>query len=404
MGVKKLILFLFWIFISHTGNAQWSYTMTVTQTGQCIPFPTHQKIYYNTKSACDAARQSDLSYSGSDWSFIGGKCTTTITCSPCIGSDVGNPGSGNGSGQSNSFGIPKSGEVSTNGPLDGKPIFTPHHSQAFEDWATEYKQLLESYGVTSILGNEDKYFKLLYNLWAERFKPKVKSPPPPPPPPPPPVPPASTKINSDASDVDLTGKKGTVKLLTTLEEQKNRDEWYQERIKEQGYTNLTEIGNDDVINGEKLAERSWGEAILRTALGRIDGLEGKIASWELNVADETFKNLNEAVSLLVSGDDEKADKLGNELLGGKVVYNATDAFITEELISAGSDKIVEIGIDKTSNLYKKRAVQSLVDKEQWGIGNLKKIIEVAKDGRENAELGYKWGGIGIELWQNKKGD
>ncbi|MCK9414096.1 MAG: hypothetical protein M0Q53_17475 [Prolixibacteraceae bacterium] len=404
---RKLILFLLLVFINYTGNAQWSYTMTVTQTGQCIPFPTHQTIYYNTKSACETARQGDLSYSGSDWSFIGGKCTTTITCSPCTGSDVGNQGSGNGSGQSSSFGIPKSGEVSTSGPLDGKPIFTPHHSQAFEDWATEYKQLLESYGVTSILGNEDKYFKLLYNLWAQRFKPKVQ-PPPVPPPPPPPVPPPPAKINEDASVVDLTGKKGTVKLLRSDEDIKRENDW----LKEKGYiltnsTNIEDIpsGSSNELDGMVakygLDMIKFGLCGLATpvAIGGVGGLAVTLfATAVISLGFEEVKALSNCVieencqtqsEILVNAipnviTDVTATGLGKAI--GKIAENSK--YVQEAVTNAKIEKGVIKGIARLSTVEMKISGK---------IANTAETIysfgyEFSAEGQTLNEIHKKWSG------------
>lgn len=207
---RKFFIALLFLFNAFAGNAQWTYTTTVKQTGRCIPYPTLGPIPYYTKSACEAARQSDLSNSGSDWSTFGdGSCTTIITCTPCTGSDIGNSGQGSSSGQSSLPGQTNPGDVSLQGPLNGNPFFTPHQSQAFEEWASEYKQLLASYGITSILGKnftiprtpltDDKYFNAAYTNLVINYTPKTK-----------PVSSIRTAPVQDASSVDLMGKKGLV--------------------------------------------------------------------------------------------------------------------------------------------------------------------------------------------------
>lgn len=74
------------------------------------------------------------------------------------------------------------GDVSSGNILEGKPFFTPHPSEAFEDWGEDYKQLLESYGIKSILGQKitpnqipltgDKDFDADYIKKSNSFKPK----------------------------------------------------------------------------------------------------------------------------------------------------------------------------------------------------------------------------------------
>ena len=52
------------------------------------------------------------------------------------------------------------GDVSPDGQFLGKPLFTSNPSQAFEDWAESYRKLLESYGIKSILGTNQNFFKI----------------------------------------------------------------------------------------------------------------------------------------------------------------------------------------------------------------------------------------------------
>lgn len=250
---RKLNVTLIIFFISFLGficpvSAQWNFIPQITISGPCSSGTAQAEIAaanatisslftglgLPTQSLCESIRQQILAIriSSPEYDIKGkyiGECSVFYTCTACMGSDIVTPGQGSLPGQVNP------GDVSINGILEGKPLFTPHQSQAFEEWSSEYKQLLESYGVTSILGNEDKYFKLLYDLWAERFKPKL--PPPPPPPPPSPLLPTSTKTNQDPSKVDLSSSSGVVSLLTTEEEQRKRDAW----MNDQGLDNLKTI-------------------------------------------------------------------------------------------------------------------------------------------------------------------
>ena len=85
-------------------------------------------------------------------SAVGG-CECHITCTPCSGVDI--PSSD----------AMEPGSISNNNQVDGKPLFTPHQSQAASDFWNDYKQQLKSYGVTSLYGGQ------LYRKKLEGFDP-----------------------------------------------------------------------------------------------------------------------------------------------------------------------------------------------------------------------------------------
>ena len=130
-----------------TAKAQgWTFTESIQQTGNCIPYPPYPSVVYATKEACESIRQSELNNSGSDWSMFGdGSCTTIITCSPCIGSG-GGPGP-TGSGSSSLIGNP--GAVSITGLLTGNALFSPHDIKDVENWVNDYLQRMTSMGMTA---------------------------------------------------------------------------------------------------------------------------------------------------------------------------------------------------------------------------------------------------------------
>jgi len=128
--------------LSGTVNSQgWSFTTTYTQSGWCIPpvSSPYNGMTFATKDACDVARQSVLS-DNTDWSVLGdGSCVTVITCTSCIGSDIG------GTAGSSSMG--GTGVVSLEGLLTGNAFFSPHSSKEVENWIYDYLLMMNSRGI-----------------------------------------------------------------------------------------------------------------------------------------------------------------------------------------------------------------------------------------------------------------
>lgn len=132
-----------------TADAQgWTFTETVSHSGPgpCIPYPQLPPLVYNTKDACEYNRSAELSNNGDDWSAYGdGSCILIITCTPCVGSDIGGPGT-SGSGGSTILGDP--GAVSITGLLTGNALFSPHDTRDIESWVSDYMQRMKSMGIT----------------------------------------------------------------------------------------------------------------------------------------------------------------------------------------------------------------------------------------------------------------
>jgi len=132
-----------------TADAQgWTFTETVSHSGPgpCIPYPQLPPLVYNTKDACEYNRSAELSNNGDDWSvYADGSCILIITCTPCVGSDIGSPG-GTGSGGSTILGDP--GAVSITGLLTGNALFSPHDTRDIESWVSDYMQRMKSMGIT----------------------------------------------------------------------------------------------------------------------------------------------------------------------------------------------------------------------------------------------------------------
>lgn len=358
-GILLLLLFLFSFSFNQKTIAQgWGFTFQLAQSGPCganiPPLPNFSiPSVFPTQGQCEALRQTILAvkesfpvYNGSKYI---GECAVFYTATPCSGSDM------VVSGQVTP------GSVNLDAQFSGMPLFTPHESSAYEDWATEYKQQLASYGITSILDNKmtstqipltgNADFDAFYTKQAASFNPTT---------------PASKPAAQDAGVVYLNDNAGTVQLLTTQAEQAKRDQWYEEK----GFNNLTPITDAEGVSESAPAERSWKEAALRTALGEADGLAGVIANFGMNVTDETFKGLGQAVDYVVSGNDAKAEELGNNLLNGQVVVNS----VKKTALDAVADKLTEVGY----------------------VPLLKTV--------KGAEEVYKVSKIGVSLYENKHPD
>lgn len=269
---RKLLILLFSFIILFGYSCRiygqgWTFTFSYARTGPCgnIPFPTlpsFPNLGIPTKSQCESMRQYiELSTKftqpvyDDNHKFIG-NCVIWLRCTPCVGSDISN------SGQTNS------GEVSFTGQFEGKPLFTPHQSQAFQDWAESYKQQLASYGITSILGKNitphqkplttDKDFNNFYSNQSANFKPAVP--------------------HQDPNVVDLTGKKGVVQLLRGPEEQAIIENQYQNNLNNQGYTGLKKMDPTDPslleTPGEKETSGLSNEKIAEVTVDAIGDLIG----------------------------------------------------------------------------------------------------------------------------------
>lgn len=257
MGKRKLLITLLFscialISFSYKSHAQgWTLTFQLAQSGPCgggqLPIlPTFPNLGMPTLSQCESLRQMILSvresYSVYDGGNYIGECSVFYTCTPCTGSDIVAPGQ------------VSPGDISFDGQFQGKPFFTTHESSAFEDWARDYKLQLESYGITSILGNNltiqkipltgDINFDKFYNSQTAAFNPAS---------------PINNSPARDASVVNSKENRGVVQLLTTPEEQAQRDKW----MEKQGLENLKKIPKNgisdlDASNFEHEPGEFWG--------------------------------------------------------------------------------------------------------------------------------------------------
>ena len=180
--IMFLVIFMITFGIHRSTHAQgWSFSAQLIITGNCAGFnyPLPMISGLPTKSQCESVRQMVLAIEANT-----GDCEGHFTCTPCTGSDLATSGDLNPGG------------ISNNGQVDGKPIFTPHQSQAAEDFWEDYKQQLQSYGVTSIYGDQ------LYRKKSEEFEPPPDDSPDNPSNPPP----APRPVNPKTNDQDITYK------------------------------------------------------------------------------------------------------------------------------------------------------------------------------------------------------
>jgi hypothetical protein len=219
---RKVFIALIFSFITvfcfnnRTYAQGWSFTFKMYVNGNCYgaTAPTFSVPNMNlpTKSECESFRNQILAIK---YNVSG--CSIGYTCTPCTGSDIVTPGQGGTTGQGSASGQAILGDISFE---QGKAFFTTNPGSAFEDWARDYRQQLESYGITSILGknitpNPIPKTPLTGNIGIDADYARLS---------------ADFNPVQDASVVDLSEKEGIVKLLRTDDDIKKEDEW----LKEQG--------------------------------------------------------------------------------------------------------------------------------------------------------------------------
>ena len=219
-ALRLLVILLSLTGLLNPAKAQWTFSFELSRSGPCtaaIPtLPTFTISSFANKSQCEYVRSIVLATRAcgpvynNQGKYIG-DCCVFYTCTACTGSDI------------NTSSQVTPGEVTFNAQFEGQPFFTTHQSSAFEDWAKDYKQLLESYGITSILGKDiipnmangipltnDPKVNALYGSGAADFNPDI---------------PDQSAPHSDPNVVDLSGSSGVVSLLTTPEAIQAQDAW-----------------------------------------------------------------------------------------------------------------------------------------------------------------------------------
>lgn len=298
----------------------WSFSITVTSSGPCGAYmpviPTYTIPYMSSQGTCESVRQQVLAIRAStpvydDHGNYIGECAVFYTATPCSGADIPSAGGGDFA----------AGNVSIDGPLQGNAFFTPHSTQELENWMRDYQTRLNSMGIALDLsgiqaGHDipftgDAEFDAFYTgqtlAFEKRADPGTPSPAPPATPAPEPEPEPQPAATTDAG-------LGTVQLLTTSEEQRNRDEW----MKQQGFNDLQQVGGNNTLDagGEEAAGMSWSEAGLREYVGN-----NVAGSFMLKVADGTMKGISDVVGKLSRGDTEGAVEQAASL-DRNVAFNA----------------------------------------------------------------------------------
>lgn len=194
--ITNILLSLFVMLVLPVGNcnAQWSFTATLAYTENCPIQPIQISIPIPglpDKNMCESLRQTLSSFKTSTPTLnnkgqVIGYCTLQYNCTACSGFDMG----------------AQAGAISVNGLASGNPIFTPHPSASLTDWVQNYRQQLQSLGMTDrdidaianqqFPSTDDRAFNESYAAQAAAFTPKKQA-----------------EIN-DPNVVDLTGKAGII--------------------------------------------------------------------------------------------------------------------------------------------------------------------------------------------------
>jgi len=328
-----LNFFRFWfilILISHVQNLQaqgWTFTATLTYSGPCgattpyIPPITFPAVI-PTKADCESLRNTVLSYEASspvynsEHQYIG-TCRVYYVGTPCSGSDL---------VTSVEVTIANPGYTSLDGLTMGTAFFSPHESQAIENWINDYIQRLESLGYPidinaipnagdlPLTGNaefDQFYFNQMADFNASASSAVTSNQP---------AENANQASNQPANQVsEPDATYGTVMLLTDMDQIKKQQDW----MDEHGFDQNTYPGPDNTIDagGAATAETSYQEAAVLTAVGQAPGLIGVIGDFMINTSNEVFKGIGQVVSDFTSGNENKALEESKNL-EGKVVFNA----------------------------------------------------------------------------------
>jgi hypothetical protein len=326
---------------SNKANAQgWTFTPQIKLTGNCVGagaavaqanaiLATIGNMAMPSKSQCESLRQQILSIQ-----VGGGECVVGYTCTPCAGSDL--PSSGQ-------IGTP--GQINSNAALQGKSFFSAHESSAFEDWATEYKQLLASYGITSILGKnitprelpktpmtENPALNEIYAESAAKFNPA-----------------------QDANVVDLSQSSMIVPLTHTAEDGIALEKWMNDNSVElknflsQKNPELTQTDLEDII-----------ECIKDIVKYEIDNLENfQVPDIDWGLVNEKY----DKKSLIQLGVDFLVDEKGKRL---EVIDKTITQGIDDVLTNKASIKTTDEIISTVDELLKTKTGLLTVSALKWG--------------------------------------
>ncbi len=245
MRLARVLLFPLLAFtcIGFEANAQgWTFTPQLKFVGDCegagaaaaqanAMLSGLGNLSLPSKSMCESLRQQVLAIQ-----VAGGDCFVGYTCTPCTGADISSPA-----------GVTSAGTVSFTGQYTGEPLFSPHESLTRENYGIYYKQMQDILGFSSYLGSAlmpvmmpkvpttgDKPLDDSYARLAAEYNPTPYDP-----------------YSQDASVVDLRhlgDDPGVVQLLTNEEEQRKRDEWYQDKLSEQGFSDLAPLTSEGITD------------------------------------------------------------------------------------------------------------------------------------------------------------
>jgi len=309
----------------------WTFTFQLAQSGPCggssLPvLPTFPNFGFPTQNQCEALRQIVVNTKQSfpvtgDHGQIIGYCTIYYSCTPCTGSDIVTPGQTN------------PGDVSLNGQAEGNPFFTPHSSEAFEDWARDYKTLLESYGITSILGNNilsnpfllsgDKNLDTLYTHDSENFNPPAT---------------VDSGVYIGGSRVansmdDLLNKKVVIPGESTPADRTAQEEWVRENTPD-----LSSVSASDGLDENIAGGRSFKDAALSTLIEDMPG-SGTIGAGLLKMVDVVFgeDGLPKVTDQVIHLDYQGGVETANNMQEG--IRNATVEIMTQTIKNSFTEGI-----------------------------------------------------------------
>ena len=156
---------------------------------------------------------------------------------------------------------------------------------------------------------------------------------------------------SPGSAVDLKDKQGTVRSLTTNEEQAMRDKWYEEHLQEQGFSDLVPIPENNIresmSSGSDLEESkeykivdACLDQIAELPGGQLPAIAGKTM---LSFINESVSSINATTASILNG-TPPPEAVANGTVVQNIMYKSGKSMTIDEVVDFGKGIVSDKGI------------------------------------------------------------
>ncbi len=158
--------------------------------------------------------------------------------------------------------------------------------------------------------------------------------------------------------VDPNAKQGPLRFLTTREEQARRDAWYEGRLQEQGYGDLTLMADntiqEDPAPASELEDSKEYKIVAAffDRIGKVPGgqLPAYIGKVMLSAENEVFSSINAATDSIVNGTPPP-----KEIASGNVVqniyYRTAESMVIDKAVELGNSVAARSGVGFMKTRY-----------------------------------------------------